>query len=41
MTLPDAPFLHLFVARGTVNLEGSGDLGEGTRFGSPPPADSA
>jgi len=27
--LPDAPFVHLFVPRGGVNLEGSGDLGEG------------
>jgi redox-sensitive bicupin YhaK (pirin superfamily) len=27
--LPEAPFLHLFVARGAVNLEGSGPLGEG------------
>jgi quercetin 2,3-dioxygenase len=27
--LPDAPFLHLFVARGTVDLEGSGPLAEG------------
>ena len=29
VTLPDAPFLHLFVPRGTVNLEGSGQLGAG------------
>jgi quercetin 2,3-dioxygenase len=29
LQLPDAPFLHLFVARGTVNLEGSGQLGAG------------
>ncbi|MDE3139053.1 MAG: pirin family protein [Acidobacteriota bacterium] len=29
VTLPDAPFLHLFVARGAVELEGSGALGEG------------
>ncbi|WP_416904786.1 pirin family protein [Micromonospora echinospora] len=27
--LPDAPFLHLFVARGAVELEGSGRLGTG------------
>ncbi|GAA4611848.1 pirin-like bicupin family protein [Actinoallomurus liliacearum] len=27
--LPDAPFLHLFVARGAVNLEGAGPLGTG------------
>ncbi|SCL26518.1 pirin family protein [Micromonospora inyonensis] len=27
--LPDAPFLHLFVARGAVELEGSGPLGTG------------
>jgi quercetin 2,3-dioxygenase len=27
--LPDAPFLHLFVARGTVELEGAGTLTEG------------
>ncbi|MFC0006780.1 pirin family protein [Micromonospora siamensis] len=27
--LPDAPFLHLFVPRGTVTLEGSGALGTG------------
>ncbi|MEV0282668.1 MULTISPECIES: pirin family protein [unclassified Kribbella] len=25
--LPAAPYVHLFVARGTVNLEGAGDLG--------------
>jgi redox-sensitive bicupin YhaK (pirin superfamily) len=29
LNLPDAPFLHLFIARGTVNLEGSGQLREG------------
>lgn len=29
VTLPDAPFLHLFVARGAVELEGSGPLGSG------------
>jgi hypothetical protein len=29
VTLPDAPFVHLFVARGTVDLEGSGALHEG------------
>lgn len=27
--LPDAPFLHLFVARGEVSLEGAGALAEG------------
>ena len=27
--LPEAPFLHLFVARGTVTLEGAGSLAEG------------
>jgi redox-sensitive bicupin YhaK (pirin superfamily) len=27
--LPEAPYLHLFVARGTVDLEGAGVLGEG------------
>jgi quercetin 2,3-dioxygenase len=27
--LPDAPHLHVFVARGTVDLEGAGRLGEG------------
>ena len=27
--LPDAPFLHLFVPRGGVDLEGAGALGEG------------
>jgi redox-sensitive bicupin YhaK (pirin superfamily) len=27
--LPEAPFLHLFVARGEVTLEGAGDLGKG------------
>ncbi|SEL28663.1 pirin family protein [Streptacidiphilus jiangxiensis] len=29
VVLPDAPFLHLFVARGTVDLEGAGVLAEG------------
>ena len=29
MTLPDAPFLHLYVPVGAVTLEGSGRLGEG------------
>lgn len=28
-TLPDAPYLHLFVSRGGVDLEGVGALGEG------------
>jgi redox-sensitive bicupin YhaK (pirin superfamily) len=27
--LPDAPYLHLFVPRGAVNLEGAGPLGAG------------
>ena len=27
--LPESPFLHLFVARGAVSLEGAGPLGEG------------
>lgn len=27
--LPEAPFLHLFVAKGSVHLEGAGDLGVG------------
>lgn len=29
VTLPDAPFVHLFVARGDVELEGTGTLGDG------------
>ena len=29
VTLPDAPWLHLFVARGSVELEGAGALAEG------------
>jgi redox-sensitive bicupin YhaK (pirin superfamily) len=29
VTLPDAPYTHLFVARGSVTLEGAGELGEG------------
>jgi hypothetical protein len=29
VALPTAPYAHLFVARGTVSLEGAGDLGEG------------
>jgi hypothetical protein len=29
VTLPDAPFAHLFVARGSVELEGAGRLAEG------------
>ncbi|MCC6434309.1 MAG: pirin family protein [Acidimicrobiales bacterium] len=29
VALPDAPFLHLFVARGSVELEGAGSLAEG------------
>jgi redox-sensitive bicupin YhaK (pirin superfamily) len=27
--LPEAPFLHLFVARGALDLEGTGSLGQG------------
>jgi redox-sensitive bicupin YhaK (pirin superfamily) len=27
--VPDAPFVHLFVARGTVDLEGAGTLAQG------------
>jgi redox-sensitive bicupin YhaK (pirin superfamily) len=27
--LPEAPYLHLFVARGAVDLEGAGALGAG------------
>lgn len=29
VALPDAPYLHLFVARGTAHLEDAGTLGEG------------
>lgn len=29
VTLPEAPFLHMFVATGTVELEGAGALGSG------------
>jgi quercetin 2,3-dioxygenase len=29
VTVPDAPFVHLFVARGAVDLEGAGPLHEG------------
>ena len=29
VTLPDAPYLHLFVPRGEVDLEGAGPLGTG------------
>jgi redox-sensitive bicupin YhaK (pirin superfamily) len=29
VTLPDAPFVHLYVARGAVELEGAGRLGTG------------
>jgi len=29
ITLPEAPYLHLFVPRGSVTLEGAGDLAEG------------
>ena len=34
VTLPDAPYLHLFVARGAVALEGAGSLeqGDAVRF---------
>jgi quercetin 2,3-dioxygenase len=27
--VPDAPFVHLYVARGAANLDGTGELGEG------------
>src|SRR4051794_12892566 len=29
VTLPDAPYLHLFVPRGSASLEGAGNLAEG------------
>jgi quercetin 2,3-dioxygenase len=29
VTLPEAPYLHLFVPRGTLDLEGAGPLGDG------------
>ncbi len=29
VTVPDAPFVHVFVARGEVDLEGAGPLAEG------------
>jgi len=29
VTLPDAPFVHLYVARGAVELEGAGRIAEG------------
>ncbi|MBX6390864.1 MAG: pirin family protein, partial [Frankia sp.] len=29
LTLPDAPYLHLFVPKGAVTLEGEGQLGTG------------
>jgi redox-sensitive bicupin YhaK (pirin superfamily) len=34
VTLPEAPYLHLFVARGAVTLEGAGalDAGDAVRF---------
>ena len=34
MTLPDAPYLHLFLPRGGVTLEGAGPLhqGDAVRF---------
>ncbi len=34
MTLPEAPYLHLFLPRGTVSLEGAGVLepGDAVRF---------
>ena len=38
--LPEAPFLHLFVPRGRVTLEGAGDSRPATRCASPPPAAS-
>jgi redox-sensitive bicupin YhaK (pirin superfamily) len=39
VTLPDAPYLHLFVARGEVTLEGNGPLhaGDAVRFTSSGP----
>ena len=41
VTLPDAPYLHLFVARGDVTLEGAGALAGATPCGSPRPAASS
>jgi len=29
VTVPDAPYIHVFVARGSMSLEGAGVLGEG------------
>jgi redox-sensitive bicupin YhaK (pirin superfamily) len=29
VAVPDAPFVHVFVARGTVDLEGAGTLAQG------------
>ena len=29
MQLPEAPFLHLFVTRGSIHLEGAGELAAG------------
>ena len=29
VTMPEAPFLHLFIPHGSVSLEGAGDLGAG------------
>ena len=29
VSIPDAPHVHVFVARGQANLDGAGDLGEG------------
>jgi redox-sensitive bicupin YhaK (pirin superfamily) len=29
VTLPDAPYVHLYIARGPVDLEGAGRLAEG------------
>jgi quercetin 2,3-dioxygenase len=29
VTLPEAPYLHLFVPRGAATLEGAGELAEG------------
>jgi len=29
VTVPDAPHVHVYVARGTITLDGAGDLGEG------------
>ena len=38
VTVPDAPYVHVFVARGSVTLEGAGALAAGDAPASPPPA---